>query len=94
MGYGNWKFIDVHSETGGSIVYRHLFDHIRPTETGDPDPEIPGAVHATEIEYVFGTLNSRNLPWREVDQRVSDLMSTYWTNFAKTGDPNGRGLPE
>ena len=29
----------------------------------------------------------------EVDARISDVMQQYWTNFAKTGDPNGKGLP-
>jgi para-nitrobenzyl esterase len=38
-------------------------------------------------------LSSENLPWRPQDEKVSDLMSSYWTNFAKTGDPNGNGLP-
>ena len=94
MGYSTWKWIEAHSATGGEPVYRYLFDQIKPTETGDPDPDITGAAHASEIEYVFGTLDSLKLAWRDVDRRVSDLMSTYWTNFAKTGDPNGEGLPE
>jgi para-nitrobenzyl esterase len=34
-------------------------------------------------------LSSRQLPWRPEDRKVSELMGTYWTNFAKTGDPNG-----
>ena len=94
MGYGTWKWIEVHSATGNEPVYRYLFDQIRPTETGDPDPDVPGAAHATEIEYVFGTLDSLKLAWRDADRRVSDLMSTYWTNFAKTGDPSGQDLPQ
>jgi para-nitrobenzyl esterase len=42
---------------------------------------------------VFRMLSSRNLPWRPEDQEVSELMAAYWTNFAKTGDPNGPNLP-
>ena len=42
---------------------------------------------------MFEVLSSKNLPWRPEDGKVSDLISTYWTNFAKTGDPNGEGLP-
>lgn len=94
MGYSTWKWIETHSATGGEPVYRYLFDQIKPTKTGDPDPDISGAAHASEIEYVFGTLDSLKLAWRDFDRRVSDLMSTYWTNFAKTGDPNGQILPE
>jgi len=51
-------------------------------------------VRAGEIEYVFGALDSLpNVPWEEADRRLSDLMMAYWTNFARTGDPNGPGLP-
>ena len=38
-------------------------------------------------------LASKNLPWRAEEKALSDLISTYWSNFAKTGDPNGTGLP-
>ena len=42
---------------------------------------------------MFQVLSSRKLPWRPEDRKVSELMGSYWTNFAKTGDPNGAGLP-
>jgi len=38
---------------------------------------------------VFRALSSKALPWRAEDRAVSELIATYWTNFAKTGDPNG-----
>lgn len=55
-----------------------------------------GAPHASEIPYVFGTLDTR---WgaesaSPEDQAISSLMNSYWIRFAKTGDPNGAGLPE
>ncbi len=53
----------------------------------------PAPTHSAEIEFVFGALASKNLPWRPEDKALSDLMSSYWANFAKTGDPNGAGLP-
>jgi para-nitrobenzyl esterase len=53
-----------------------------------------GARHAGEIEYVFGALDSLPaVPWEDADRRLSELMMTYWTNFARKGDPNGPGLP-
>ena len=93
IGYNTWKWIEVHAATGKSPVYRYLFDQIFPTATGDPAPDDPGAAHATDIEYVFHALATRKLAWRPADRQVADLMGAYWTNFAKTGNPNGKGLP-
>jgi para-nitrobenzyl esterase len=53
-----------------------------------------GAYHSDELEYVFGTLDSRKgTTWRPEDYKLSELMQRYWTNFAKSGNPNGEGLP-
>ena len=43
---------------------------------------------------MFGTLASSWRPWRKGDWQLSQLMIRYWTNFAKTGNPNGEGLPQ
>ena len=54
-----------------------------------------GVPHGAEIPFVFGTLMVR--PGDTVtpeDQAVSRMVNTYWANFAKTGDPNGAGLPK
>jgi para-nitrobenzyl esterase len=91
--YSTWKWIELHAGVGGVPVYRYLFDQPMPTDSGPPPPDDPGAAHAMEIEYVFGTLDSRHLAWRDEDRRVADLTATWWTNFAKTGDPSGPGLP-
>ena len=43
---------------------------------------------------MFGTLDTRpGAVWNADERRLSDEMMSYWTNFAKTGDPNGQGLP-
>jgi len=56
--------------------------------------EATGAPHASEIPFVFGTLavwqKMRN--YDESDQQYAPIMQSYWSNFAKTGDPNGTGL--
>jgi para-nitrobenzyl esterase len=54
-----------------------------------------GAPHASEIAYVFNNLSARRggAPTPK-DQEVAKLMNAYWANFAKTGNPNGSGLPK
>ena len=42
---------------------------------------------------MFNVLPHRAEPWPAEDHKIAELMSTYWANFAKTGDPNGSGLP-
>ena len=58
-----------------------------------------GAMHGAEIPYVFRTLDiaetgKRRLPYEEGDYKLMDIISSYWANFIKTGDPNGEGLPK
>ena len=50
------------------------------------------ALHGSELTYVFGTLSPEQLADPNA-VKVRDQMQTYWTNFAKTGNPNGPGLP-
>jgi para-nitrobenzyl esterase len=45
-----------------------------------------------DVPYVFETLDRKDPHLTPADFAISDLMSTYWTNFAKAGDPNGPGL--
>lgn len=52
-----------------------------------------GAFHSSELWYVFHTMNRCWRPWEPCDYTLEAAMSSYWANFAKTGDPNGKGLP-
>jgi para-nitrobenzyl esterase len=100
IGYSTWKWIEVHAQTGQAPVYRFSFNRKIPVAPDAKVNGVPatsseiGARHAGEIEYVFGTLDSiRNVTWDASDRKLSDAMMTYWANFARTGDPNGSGLP-
>jgi len=93
IGYSTWKWIDLQLKTGESPVYRYEFDQTLPLPTDAKPGTEARAPHASEIEFVFTVLSSKNLTWRPEDYQVSELMASYWTNFAKTGNPNGPGLP-
>ena len=98
-GYATWKWLDLQRQTGGSAVYQYHFEAVPATKPGATVGTVPaselGSRHAGEIEYVFETLKSKpDLPWREEDFKLSEVMSSYWVNFIKTGNPNGKGLPE
>ena len=70
-------------------LYTYFFDRAIPWPA---QPEY-GAFHSGELPYVFQTLGRLNRPWEPVDRTVADTVSSYFTNFAKKGDPNGPGLP-
>ena len=59
-----------------------------------PGPEIAkyGAFHTSEVPYVFATLYMSKRPFVEADHKIAESVSSYWVNFVKTGDPNGKGL--
>lgn len=91
IAYSTWKWINMQLKTGGSPVYRYHFEQVTPSE---PGKKSRGAFHSSDIQFVFETQDSENLPWSADDRKMSDIMSSYWTNFAKSGDPNGAGLPQ
>jgi para-nitrobenzyl esterase len=81
-----------HAATG-QPAYQYQFSRVTPGRNS------PGAIHASDLNFVFGTLRTAeaipqgNVQFNDVDAKVSDVMQRYWTNFAKTGDPNAAGLP-
>jgi para-nitrobenzyl esterase len=90
--FATWEWLDAQVADGGT-AYRYHFE--RPAPADKYHPAGSGAFHSDEIEYVFGTLDSRTgAEWQPEDHKLSDLMQTYWTNFARTGDPNGGDAPK
>ncbi len=87
----------------GQPTYFYYVDHVPPAfhiyMPDNPDLQLPGgrrsggAYHSGDLALVFGTTDKVGLEWTEGDRQVSRHMGRYWTNFAKTGDPNGEGVP-
>ncbi|MFN8354104.1 MAG: carboxylesterase family protein [Spirosomataceae bacterium] len=71
--------------------YLYQFSHVPPDKPNFPNY---GAFHTSEVPYALHTLHTWIRPWQPVDKELENMMSSYWVNFAKTGNPNGTGLPE
>ncbi len=70
-------------------VYTYFWTHA----LVGPSLKTRGAFHGSELMYMFNSLDANPLPWTEEDRRVADVMSSYWSNYIATGNPNGTGLP-
>jgi para-nitrobenzyl esterase len=80
------------TNSAGQQVFVYRFDRSIP---GKGEGEL-GAFHSLEIPYVFGVLHDPTwqwLPFTPDDAALSNLIQTYWTNFAKSGNANAQGLP-
>jgi para-nitrobenzyl esterase len=51
------------------------------------------AFHTAEVAYALNNLKFVNRKWEPIDHTLANIISSYWVNFAKTGNPNGKGLP-
>lgn len=74
----------------GIPTYQYQFSR------GVPGHPETGAAHASEVIYVFGNLDEQSSGrpnYQREDYAISKAMQAYWTNFAKTGSPDGPGLP-
>ncbi len=80
--------------------FTYLFSRVAPCRPEDYGTERdPGKLmswHSNELWYAFGSLRPGvppARPWEDRDYELADIMSSYWANFIKTGDPNAEGLP-
>jgi para-nitrobenzyl esterase len=87
----------------GKRAYFYTFTHEPPVDLMQPGARDLKATHAAEIAYAFNNLHAPGVypdmrsPKLAIesakDRAMADQMSSYWVNFARSGDPNGRGLP-
>jgi len=75
------------TESVSSNAYLYFFTLAPPI----PNSDYRGAYHSSDVPYAFQNISPT---FGDADRALSDAMSDYWVNFARTGDPNGGGLPE
>lgn len=85
-----YTWAKLQTQTGKSPAYIYNFNRKVPAHT--PETEF-GAFHSGEIVYAYNNLHTLDRPWEPVDKKIAEVMSSYWVNFAKAGDPSGPGLP-
>ena len=94
FGWNAWTWARLQTKTGKSKVFLYYFDEPAEIPAGT-DRAGYGARHASELPYVFRQLTEHGRPAPTArDEALSELLRTYWTNFVKTGDPNGAANPK
>ena len=92
FGWDMWAWARLQAGTGKSSVFYYSFIQRPPFPVGSLY-EGWGASHFAELWYVFDHLDQEPWHWSATDRKVAEEMSSYWVNFAKSGNPNGSGLP-
>ena len=80
-----WALSQSKMRKGKARLY--FFTKVPPANGNQPSR---GAIHTAEIPYALGN-PARN--WTDSDRDLSDKMTSYWANFAASGNPNSKGLP-
>jgi len=92
FGWQTWSWARLQSRTGKSKVFLYHFDQHEDHPADSPEAD-HGMPHGVDVPYVFQTLDRKDARLTAGDFAISETVSTYWTNFAKFGDPNGAGVP-
>jgi para-nitrobenzyl esterase len=90
FGWQMREWAQLQSERGKVKAYLYYMTHVPPSPAGQPSR---GATHTADLQYMFNN-PPPNVTWTDIDKQLAETMSSYWVNFATTGNPNGKGLPE
>lgn len=93
FGWQTWAWARLQSRTGQSPVFFYYFDQ-HPDYPIGSDRYGYGSPHAQDVSYVFQHLDPANTDLTQADFELSETLATYWTNFAKYGNPNGNTVPD
>jgi len=75
-------------KTSKTDAFTYFWTHTLP----GPDADQYGAFHTSEVPYVLNTLSMSSRPFTAKDHQIAATLSSFWANFAATGNPNGKGL--
>ncbi len=92
FGWQTWAWATLQARTGDSRVFYYYFDQHPARDPASPAAD-HGMPHGVDVPYVFQTLNRDDENLTAGDRAISETVATYWTNFAKRGDPNGPTVP-
>lgn len=90
FGIQNFSWAVLQSHYGQFKTWMYYFTRKVPENNGAHQY---GAFHTGEVMYAYNTLPFLNRPLENEDRDLAKIMSSYWANFTKTGDPNAAGLP-
>jgi len=93
FGWHTWSWARLQSQKGSSKAYYYYFDQ-HPDYPEDSPRFGQGSPHGQDVAYVFMHLNPDERHITSSDLALSEVIGTYWTNFAKYGHPNGEDVPE
>lgn len=91
FGWDMWTWARLQARAGRASFY-YRFDHAPPFPAGSVR-EHWGASHFAELWYMLDNLAPSDGGWTDMDRKLADMMAGYWVNFARSGNPNGPGLP-
>jgi para-nitrobenzyl esterase len=95
LAWPTWSWARLQSKTGTAQVFLYYFDQKQPPSLLSAFFKYTGAPHGSEMPYTFQHLDQTlGVRYTDEDRKLSETMATYWTNFAKKGNPNGAGLPQ
>jgi para-nitrobenzyl esterase len=92
FGWDMWAWARLQAGTGQNPVFYYSFQQQPPFPAGSVYAGW-GASHFAELWYVFDHLDHQPWRWTAADRALASAISSYWVNFARSGDPNGAGLP-
>jgi para-nitrobenzyl esterase len=90
--WGMWAWARHALNGGNRRVFFYRFTGQPAYRAGHPYFGL-GPTHGAELPFVFGHMDKGAANWTSEDRELAAIVQQYWTNFAKSGDPNGAGLP-